>query len=199
MPDWIILLLLIICLFNNDSYRIQNTLSQLPFVGGLLIRYHSTRLPINNTIVPNPELEQKIRSHVIGRLMGVRVFPAEVQDSLQRVLGELQASSTVSALLQVPIDSGHKGLIEACFPYLHFGGEAHFSHYLSETAAPVIIYFPNLDQLQVHDELSDFIVSLAEDSLRTKRYVVVVSVTDPEFLDEVLRWNGREKIYGFRL
>lgn len=59
---------------------------------------------------------------------------------------------------------------------------------------PTCIIIDQFDHMINHEHAESFIVGLAEKSRLTKRFSVIVSVTNPENARTVLRWNGGEKI-----
>jgi hypothetical protein len=59
---------------------------------------------------------------------------------------------------------------------------------------PTCIIIDQFDHMIHHEHAESFVVGLAEKSRLTKRFSVIVSVTNPENARTVLRWNGGEKV-----
>ena len=59
---------------------------------------------------------------------------------------------------------------------------------------PTCIFIDQFDHMFNHPDAQSFIVGLAEESRLTKRFSVIVSVTNPENAQTILKWNGGEKI-----
>jgi hypothetical protein len=59
---------------------------------------------------------------------------------------------------------------------------------------PTCIFIDQFDHMFSHPDAESFVVGLAEESRLTKRFSVIVSVTNPANARTILKWNGGEKI-----
>ena len=61
---------------------------------------------------------------------------------------------------------------------------------------PVLIVIDQFDHLHYANKVQSFVVSMAENSVLTKKYVVLLVVSNPDFASQILSWNGGEKIHS---
>jgi len=59
---------------------------------------------------------------------------------------------------------------------------------------PVALVIDQFDHLKDIKDAQSFVISLAEDSLRTKKFVTLLALTDASYASQILRWNGGQKI-----
>lgn len=73
------------------------------------------------------------------------------------------------------------------------------SYYLKDqslVSKPLVVYIEDVDQLKTHASFESFVVSLAEDSVLHRKYVVLLSTSDHKVTNRILNLNGRSKIYS---
>lgn len=76
--------------------------------------------------------------------------------------------------------------------------EAEKSGHISDLLEPgdrVAIVIDGIDNAENHPGVESFICGLAEDSLRTKRYTVLLCMNNTKFYKHALTFNGGAKIY----
>ena len=193
---------------NNPS-ALLSLFSRTKVVGRFILYLKSTKcielkLFPENSYVRNQDLEDQISRGILNEIRGVRVVwlpPDGVKSTtLSRVLNLLCFQKAISGVLHIrfssSVNSSISSLREHIFPFLHWTAHNHLSDYLTDNhvTCPFVVYFDQLDHAQHHPQLSDFIVGLAEDARETRRFVVVVNVTDSIFATKILSWNGGEKI-----
>jgi len=61
----------------------------------------------------------------------------------------------------------------------------------------VLLFIDQFDKLMAHPRCEAFTTSLAEDSVMRKVYTVMIVVTSEAHYNEILNWNGRQKIRSF--
>ena len=67
-------------------------------------------------------------------------------------------------------------------------------NYTSNESQRVLFVIDQFDHLLSHPTTKSFLVSLAEDSVRTKRFNVIVCVTSATAYQNIIKWNGGAKI-----
>lgn len=77
------------------------------------------------------------------------------------------------------------------------------SDYLTSVAKdgerPIVLVIDQFDHIMrnnEHNSVYSLVTGLAEDSVQTMKYVVVIGVSDPSHAATILRWNGGSKIHG---
>lgn len=58
----------------------------------------------------------------------------------------------------------------------------------------ILLIIDQFDKLMAHPRCEAFITSLAEDSVMRKTFTVMIMVTSDSHYNEILNWNGRQKI-----
>jgi hypothetical protein len=121
---------------------------------------------------------------------------------VQHVLAQTQREGKIGGVLEVTGEGtpfAHKSL----FPWLksRLGvPETYPAFFLGELISrdekdkPVVIVFDQFDHLMAHDNCSSFVTSMAENSVKEKSYTVLLVLTQRTLYQNILNWNGGQKI-----
>lgn len=60
----------------------------------------------------------------------------------------------------------------------------------------IALVIDNIDIFRNHPRIESFIVGMAEESVLTKKFTVLLNISTPKFYNRILTWNGGCKIKG---
>lgn len=160
-----------------------------------------------DSYVPNAKLEHciyKSATRGFGGGIDVLVAPAGVGKTYatEQVLNKLQTNSEIDGCCIVPMNELNgsaprvRVLKELGVPeeYISKSPDTHFSEIIPENLSRTVIVMDQFDHLESYDLLRSFVTSVAEDSTRTKKYRVLLLVTNVNFAKTILGYNSMEKI-----
>ncbi len=142
-----------------------------------------------------PILEESIERAILSPLCGVHVLCGSGGiNSIQIVAQRLQKENKIAGVLLTTCTSRNENpfsWLKGVFQISYEEKSRFMSDLLDKSGGVVLV----LDQfhLSMHES---FLVSLAEDSVMTKKYTVIACVADPLACEKILGWNGRSKISG---
>lgn len=159
----------------------------------------------NYKYVKHPVLEQDIRNCITEESGGVKIFWAPPgtgkSTSVNHVINsELETGNISGALMLTPPRMSVEPDEWFRFQFRYLGIEMlsqneHLSYLIDAPAnKPFVIVIDQCDNLEFNDKLRKFIKVLAEDSHKTKKYVVLAICTDAAKAATMKEWNGGIKI-----
>lgn len=193
--------------YHHSIFNIKSSIQKELSKPVELFQLHPT-----NSYVAHEKFLGDIRENIFDELKGVKVVWAPPgygkSTYLKRVCADLQRDELIYGAKIMSHFRKHKDmpLIETLAIGIGFPPDiAPRFHTLSEimhdkTDLPIVIVFDQFDHLMAQelDHAKSFVVSLAEDSLQSKKYTVLLNVTEPKFAREILNWNGGQKISLFQ-
>lgn len=120
--------------------------------------------------------------------------------SVLSVVKRLQFNNKFSGVLIVSGNEAATDARKSLFSWLKArfdlppDGRSVFLSELIDSGDKVLLVLDKFDYLMTHPNCKSFLTSLAEDSVKTKRFTVLAVVTKEAFYKEILTWNDGQKI-----
>lgn len=121
-------------------------------------------------------------------------------NTIYHSLSRLYNNGIISGFLYVPCEriTNNQYLHQQLNNLIGIKSEILFSHYLEYQKDKIVLFLDNIDHLyKIIDDkklLESFIVSLAEDSILTKKYTCLITTNSTNNYREMLEYNGGCKI-----
>jgi hypothetical protein len=172
---------------------------------GILAIQPKREFQFQNNYISRPQFEIPIENAIKDNLCGVHILwsPPKIGKTLTviHISEKLRKSGDIGGILNVTGDSVAVNYQECLFYWLtsRLGVPTNHFGYLSEIVPlnmnkPLLLIIDQFDYLMAHPFCEEFLTSLAEDSLKTKLYTVLVVITSEVHYDNILSWNRGQKI-----